>query len=305
MAWMDGLQRRFGFLALPGLGRAIVGLQVLCFAAALADPRVLDLLALDPARVAQGEYWRLLTFVCVPSLTPFNVLFAVFFFMFQWTVFEALEAEWGAFKLTLYCALGWLCALALPMLVWAATGGSLWASGGYWSVSIELAFATVYPETMIYVYLILPVKMKWMAWLIGAFLVFRIFTGGWGEALPIGVGLLNYLAFFGPEWARRARRDRRSATDRRAFERSRREAVESRGPRACAACAAGPEAFLRLCTCPACGPEGKFWCERHLDGHRGASAPKAEPEKPAAESAAPKARRRAPRPSAGRGQRPG
>ncbi|MGH7442933.1 MAG: hypothetical protein ACREKE_09705, partial [bacterium] len=63
MRWIDRLQQRFGFLAIPGLGRAIVGLQIACFLGALLDPRVYATLALDPALVAQGQFWRLLTFL--------------------------------------------------------------------------------------------------------------------------------------------------------------------------------------------------------------------------------------------------
>ncbi|MGH7441041.1 MAG: hypothetical protein ACREKE_00050, partial [bacterium] len=198
---------------------------------------------------------------------PLDILLAVFYFLFQWMVFEGLEAEWGAFKLTLYCALGWICALSLPLLAYALYGADWPASGGYWSLSVELAFAFLYPDFTIYVYLILPVKMKWMAWLIGAFLFFQVFTHGWPEILPIGVGLLNYLMFFAPEMVQRAIRGTRAQRGKQTFIAAQRQARESLAPRVCARCGAGNEGFLRLCCCPRCGADGKLWCDKHLPEH--------------------------------------
>jgi hypothetical protein len=265
--WIDRLQQRFQYLAIQGLGRYIVGLQALCFALGLADARFVDALRLDPALVAQGEVWRLVTFLFLPSLTPFNILFAVFYFMFQWTVFEALESEWGAFKLTLYCFIGWLCAVALPLGAWMAWGQELLASGGYWSVSIELAFAFLYPEFTVTIYFILPLKMKWMAWIIGVFLLVRIFLSSFVEALPIAFGLLNYLLFFGPEYIARARLARQVRQGRQVFTAAKRDADQVLRPRACCQCGAGPDAELRLCSCPRCGEDGRLWCARHLPDH--------------------------------------
>jgi len=276
--WTDRLQQRFGFLAIPGLGRYIVGLQLVCFVIGISRPDVLGSLSLDPSMVADGQWWRLFSFLFVPSLTPFNIFFAIFYFVFQWMVFQSLEAEWGAFKLTLYCAMGWLCALALPLIAWASSRAILLTSGAYWSVSIELAFAYLYPDTMIYLYMIVPVKMKWMAWLIGVFLLYEIFTQGMSEALPIGVGLMNYLVFFGPDYVSRSRHAYQVHKGRRVFTAAKREADSVLAPRACCQCGAGPDKELRLCACERCGDAGKIWCIDHLPAHleqvKAAAAPR-------------------------------
>lgn len=273
MNFLSRLQRRLGFLSIPGLGRYIVGLQVLCFALVLAGQVPAERLALDPAAVARGEYWRLLSFLAIPSLSPFSVLLAVFYFFFQWTVFEALEAEWGAFRLTLYCGLGWLCALAFPLgLYFLSAGGiSLPSSGGWWALSIQLAFATLFPNYTVLIYFILPLKMRWVAWGIAAFIAFHLLSTPaglrLGEAALLACGLLNYLLFFAPSLVLGGLRAGRAAAGRRDFESAKRRAERSLPSRACAGCGAGSGEDLRLCTCPACGEEGRFWCLEHLRPH--------------------------------------
>ncbi len=262
MRWHERLERRLGFLAVPGLGRALVAIQVLCFVGALLDPAVYGALPLVPSLVARGQFWRLATFLFLPSLSPLNVLFAVFYFLFQWAVYDALEAQWGAFRLTLYCVLGWLFALALPLGAYVAWGADGPSTGLYWSTSVLLAFATEFPDTTIQLYLVLPVKMRWMGWLIAAFLAYQILVGGWPELLGVGFGLANYLLFYAGDLGRAVVRRR----DRARFESALR-AASSGKPRSCAQCGAGPEAFLRLCTCGRCGAEGRFWCDAHLATH--------------------------------------
>jgi hypothetical protein len=265
--WIDRLQQRFGSYAIPGLGRYIVSLQVLCFAIGLAQPDLLYSMVLFPSKVAAGEYWRLFTFLCIPSLSPLQIFMAIFVFMFQWTVFEGLEAEWGAFRLNLYCLIGWICVLALPMGVYAFTGVDWPASANYWGISIALAFAILYPEFTIYVYFILPVKMRWAAWLIGAYLVWRLWQMGLLEALPMAVGLLNFLLFLGPSLVARAKHAQQVQEGRQVFRAAAREAERTLAPRACVQCSAGPDAELRLCSCARCGEDGKLWCAAHLPGH--------------------------------------
>jgi len=87
------------------------------------------------------------------------------------------------------------------------------------------------------------------------------------EALPIGVGLLNYLAFFGPEYVSQSRHASEVYKNRQVFTAAKREAESILGPRVCSQCGAGTDRDLRLCTCAQCGDDGKLWCVDHLPGH--------------------------------------
>src|SRR5205814_6563014 len=63
MAWLDKLERRLGFLAVPGLMRIVVGLTALVFMLVRLNPDFRFVLDLNPARVLHGAVWRLVTYV--------------------------------------------------------------------------------------------------------------------------------------------------------------------------------------------------------------------------------------------------
>src|SRR5437773_631462 len=67
MAWLDKLERRLGFLAVPGLMRIVVGLTALVFMLVRLNPDFRFVLDLDPARVLHGEVWRLVTYFFYPA----------------------------------------------------------------------------------------------------------------------------------------------------------------------------------------------------------------------------------------------
>jgi membrane associated rhomboid family serine protease len=100
MTWLDKLQRRLGFIAIPGLPRILVGFTALVFVLGLLLPGFVDVLDLDPNRVLHGEVWRLVTYIFVPpTSSPIWILFALWF---VWWIADGLERAMGAFKLTLY-----------------------------------------------------------------------------------------------------------------------------------------------------------------------------------------------------------
>src|SRR5689334_22770003 len=104
MSWLDKIERRIGFIAIPGLPKILVGFTALVFALAYLAPGFLSVLYLDVARVRHGELWRLFTYIFIPStLSPLWIVFALWFL---WWVSSGLERAMGAFRLTLYFLLG-------------------------------------------------------------------------------------------------------------------------------------------------------------------------------------------------------
>ena len=273
MAWLDKLEKRFGYLAIPHLGMTLVAAQALATLVAMKDPRLVSLMVLEPSLVAQGQWWRLLTFLVVPSLSPFNLIFAIFWFQFLWGLMDTLEAEWGRFKLTAYVGLAVLLPGLASLGAWQALGVNLVFTGSYLSTSLLLAYAFLAPEATIYLMMILPVKMRWWAWLVGAYYIYSIAVGGPWEALAIAAGVGNYLIFFLPEHLGQQRL-RASADQGQAVLAAARRQASAVLTRSCTQCGRGVEADLRLCTCPSCGEEGRHWCLEHLAPHLAPGATK-------------------------------
>ena len=65
--------------------------------------------------------------------------------------------------------------------------------------SFFFAFARFYPDEVIYVFFILPVKVKWLAWISAALLIFGFVTGPNSYRMALLAAFGNYFIFFGPE----------------------------------------------------------------------------------------------------------
>src|SRR5439155_25482830 len=99
MSWLDRLERRFGFLGIPGLPRLLVAFAALVFGLAWLLPGFTSMLTLAPVRIRRGEVWRLVTYIFIPqSQRPLWVLFALWFL---WWIGEGVERPWGSFRLPL------------------------------------------------------------------------------------------------------------------------------------------------------------------------------------------------------------
>ena len=94
MTWLDKLERRFGFLGIPGLIRIVIGFTALVYVLVFLNRGFESFLTLDPALILRGQVWRLVTYIFLPqTFSPLWVLLALWFL---WFIGEGLERAWGA-----------------------------------------------------------------------------------------------------------------------------------------------------------------------------------------------------------------
>jgi membrane associated rhomboid family serine protease len=188
-AWVDRLERRFGFLAAPGLPTFITGMTVLVGVLGLIKPEFVDILTLDPVALAHGQVWRCLSFLFVPP--PTGPLWLVLWILMLYSILQALEHAWGDFKFTVFLLIGIL----------ATAAGALAARGEFGNeyviLAAFLAFARLMPDREVLVMFILPVKMRWLAGLAALWLALEFFTNGPATKVELLTGLLPYFLFFG------------------------------------------------------------------------------------------------------------
>src|SRR5436853_2584734 len=251
MIWLDKLERRFGFLAIPGLIRIVIAFTALVWALMWLNPNFRFALGLDPARIRHGEVWRLVTYIFVPQTLSFWIVLALWFL---WFIGEGLERAWGPFRLTLYFFVGMIGTTVAAFFFGSNFSNSMLIA------SLFFAFARFYPDQVIYILFILPVKIKWVAWASAAILLVKFFIGPMSYRMALVAALSNYLIFFGPEILYEARHRSEVSARRKRYARSSRSEAEPL-PK-CACCGAtelsDPNLDFRVAR------DGEEYCTAHL-----------------------------------------
>lgn len=194
-------------MAIPGLIRYIVGANAAIYLLSLfAGAGTLNFLAMDPAAVLRGEIWRVLTYVLLPDSESIWLIVALIFYYWLGT---SLERIWGSAKFTFYYVSGTLLTALAAILVYLIDGIPLPVYGAsYVNTAMFFAYAMIYPDAMVRIFYIIPVKMKWLAWLEGGLyalsVIWAAVAGLWGMALMPIVALLNLFIFFAPDFYRKA-----------------------------------------------------------------------------------------------------
>ena len=112
---------------------------------------------------------------------------------FYWLIGSGLEREWGSFRFNVF----YLCGAIGTIISGLITG---YVGNTYLNFSLFLAFALLYPDFQVMLFFILPVKMKWLAWLDVAFLALEFLRSSWSGKLAILFALANILLFFGKDF---------------------------------------------------------------------------------------------------------
>ena len=209
MNWMNKLERKFGKYAIPNLMNYIVMLYVLGLALQLVNPSFYyEYLCLDIAAILKGQIWRVFTFIIQPPNTSY--LFMLLVLYMYYSLGRELEAVWGAFRFNLYFFSGMLFHVIAGFIAYFLFGILLPIGTWYLNMSLFLAFASLYPNAQFYLFMMIPVKAKWLAWLDIVYFLYGImqaFMPSYGgnplvgvvykaNALSAFVSLLNFFIFF-------------------------------------------------------------------------------------------------------------
>jgi hypothetical protein len=205
MSLLNTLERKLRRYAVPNATIYIIAGQVLFYVFQLSGRFILDRVVLVPALVLRGEWWRLVTFLFIPPIT--NLIFAFFAWYLFYLMGSALEGRWGAFRYNLFLLIGYAVTVAASFLVplYPATNLFLWGS-------VFLAFAYLYPDFVLYLFFILPVRIKWLALLTWLGYAYEVLFGSWDTRLYVLASVANFLLFFGKDIAWRLKTGKRSMT---------------------------------------------------------------------------------------------
>ncbi|MDE7062526.1 MAG: hypothetical protein K2O73_04695, partial [Lachnospiraceae bacterium] len=206
MGFLNKMERKLGRFAISNLMLYVIGAYVIGYAILMLRPEVLGYLVLSPYHILHGQVWRLFTWVLVPNTGSLFSLLIMALLYYQ--LGGALERAWGTFRFNAYIFGGMLFmvigAFIMYGVMYLMNGGvtvamlsiGLHFSTAYINMSIFLAFAAMFPNMQIMLMFIIPIKMKWMAFVYAAITVYQLIYTGWDGRVAIIMSLLNFLIFF-------------------------------------------------------------------------------------------------------------
>ena len=158
-----------------------------------------DMLYFSRDAIFHGQIWRLITFVLLPQggnlfgiqgTGIFTVVLSAFFY--YW-IGRLLENQWGTARFNAFYLMGILLNIVFGLIVG-------YASMYYINLSMFFSFAFLFPDSWVRLFYIIPVKVKWLAWVDAALFVWDIlkliFYGAPLLALLPVLAILNFLIFF-------------------------------------------------------------------------------------------------------------
>lgn len=196
------LERRLRRWAVSDLMKYIVIGQGVMFALLYIWPsvgyRLYAMMTLSRAGLFRGEIWRLVTFILMPpNSSPLFIIFALYFY---YMIGVGLEARWGKVKFNLYYVVGMLAAIVACLI----TGS---AGNAFLNLSLFFAYAALYPDEQVLLFMFLPVKMKYLAAIDAALYLWQFIVGSFSTRVTIVLCLANVILFLGGDLLHMLRRE--------------------------------------------------------------------------------------------------
>ena len=224
MNFLAKMEHKFGRYAIRNLSLILIILYVAGYIIQFANSSFFEYLTLNPYAIVHGQVWRIFSWLLIPPQED-NVFFAIIMLFFYYSIGTTLERTWGSFCYNVYLFGGMLFTVlgSFVMMAYCEISGNVWIVSGavdrntfyaycgqyfstfYVNMSIFLAYAATFPDNVVLLMFVLPVKVKWLGFIYGAYLIYEMIHGiyvlqgiGLGFIFPIVIGssLLNFLVFF-------------------------------------------------------------------------------------------------------------
>ena len=200
--WVDKFCYKHPKFGINNLMLYITGLFVLVYLISIMDRTgtFISLMEFNPYRIIRGEVWRIISWAFIPTSDFPWIIIELYFYYF---IGSTLENAWGSGRFTIYYAMGIVLNIIYGLILSLAMGTPVYITAFYLNLSMFFAFAAMYPEQRVLVMFFIPVKVKWLAWIDAAFLIYRMLSacvaGSWAIAFLPLVAILNFFIFCGDE----------------------------------------------------------------------------------------------------------
>lgn len=231
---------------------------------------VYQLLLFSPHHILRGQIWRLLSFVIIPDGSDIWTILTLYFAYF---IGSTLENHWGTARFTLYYIAGIVFTVLWGFVMYLFFDINISVSATYINLSMFFSFAMLYPDQIVLLFFILPIKIKWLALVDALFFVRAVVVLPFPVNLLPVVAVLNFVLFCWDDISQYLRRNRpnRSKTTvnfRKERDRINRETRQQAYTRKCAVCGRTDTDYptLEFRYCSRCAGYHCF-CEDHINSH--------------------------------------
>lgn len=215
---LNKMERKFGKYAIPNLTMILIGCYVLGYILQMINPNAAQYMQLEPGYILRGQLWRLITWIVIPpysmSTGGFGIFFVLIMLFFYFSIGNTLERTWGTFRYNIYIFGGMLFTLIAAFVcyfIFSALAGAPIMLGNFFTtyyivMSMFLGFAATFPDARVYLYFIIPIKVKWLGVLYFALMVyecgqyFRLVLHGniyyWVPIIAFIASMMNFFIFF-------------------------------------------------------------------------------------------------------------
>lgn len=191
---MDKLQKKFGKYAVYNLQKYLIFAYTFGLLLNLFQLDVSGFLGFSVDKILQGQVWRLITWVfCADGGSIISLLFIYCVY----SMAQSFEQMVGTFRMNVYLIGGMILNLLGAILVYVITllllgeGVSVHLTNYEMLFTLFIAFALCMPEATVYLYFLIPIKMKWMFIIYILGLIFQLYTYySIGSAYGVGMGIL-------------------------------------------------------------------------------------------------------------------
>lgn len=278
--WIDKFCRDHPNFGVPNLMLYIAVANVAIYLIdlfSLGGVSLSSMLSFSRDAILHGQVWRLVTFVLIPQAGDLlffkgtGIFFVVVSAYFYYWIGSLLEREWGTGRFTFFYLSG-----VVFNIIFGLVAG--YASMYYINLSMFFSFAVLYPDLQVLLFFILPIKVKWLAWVDAALFAWDVVAALLslnivGALLPI-VAILNFLLFFWENFAealgyRKQRFQHQHSAQTVNFKKAQKSAYEKKGYiHKCAVCGKTdtdyPDMEFRYCS--KCN--GYYcYCMDHINNH--------------------------------------
>lgn len=209
---INKLERKYGRYAISRLSMYIVLAYIVGYVLQLIAPNALDLLMLNPHMILRGQVWRIVTWAIMPPYTL--SIFTIINLFFIYSIGSTMERIWGDFRFNMYIFGGMFFCIAGAFLLYfiematGVFGSSMVGLDGfsfvlakyfttyYINVSMVMAFAMSVPDAKVFLYFIIPLKMKYFAYIELFFIVLDMIGGDTLRRCVIVLSLINFIIFY-------------------------------------------------------------------------------------------------------------